>query len=458
MPNTSLAPTPTIGPALPIMSAWTAVAVATTIHNGTYTNEALFFVVMAVAILTLAVISQNVVPNARQRHWAITIPIAVSAFVSVYFPAGTSGSGLFFAAARGLTTATATIVLLWLVLRLGHTRFVASVILIALTAAGAAMVHASPRPAVDVWYMLQAATNASVHGHNIYTVRWTSGIPSEIRNEFVYLPGSAVVLTPFHVLFGDVRFGILAALAGTAFLLMRMTPNPVNVFLPCLLLLYPKAFFGVEQSWVDPLLLFFLCLAAYFVVTNRANFAILAFIAALTCKQTAWVVLPLAFCWRGFGWRRSAISAAGALVFVTPWIIASPRAFYESAIRYNLFLPVRRDALSLYAAASRHGFRPNSVITACVVLAAIVLTLKRTPLDTAQFVLGAAFVMAVFNVTDKLAFFNEWCLVASLMVVALVLVEAQPPQGDGRPSAEQLVPINSPPPLYRPEDQIEVVA
>jgi hypothetical protein len=48
------------------------------------------------------------------------------------------------------------------------------------------------------------------------------------------------------------------------------------------------------------------------------------------------------------------------------------------------------------------------------------LVIWRLPRDAYGFLLGSAVVMAVFNLTNKQSFFNEWALAAGLALAALV--------------------------------------
>lgn len=424
----------TIGLELALVGAWSAVGFAISLAYGNifgnqpvvglatggYSNEAFIVVSSAVLVLVLVALGRVQPAGGDQHRWAIAVALGVAVFAAVFFPAGIFGHGTPFALSRALTAMAAVSGALWVVLRLGWERRIAAVVVMVMVGAGAAMIIASPKPAIDDWYMLQAATTGLSHGHNIYTVPWSAGIPGESSNVFVYLPGSAVLLWPFHLLFGDVRFGILAVMGVTALLLIRLARPAVLSFAGCLVLLYPRALFGLEQSWIDVLVLCGICSTVYLVRTGRAQWAIFTFAACLTFKQTAWIVLPLAMFWRPFGWRRASIAALAAAAFIAPWAITAPHAFYEGAFRYNFSLPYRPDSLSLYSTAMRHGLTLSLAVPAIGTAVAIGVSVWRIPPTTQGFALSAALVMGVFNVLNKLSFYNEWELSAGLIVLALV--------------------------------------
>jgi hypothetical protein len=398
-------------------------------------------------VLVVTASVQRLVPSGGpSRVVAAAGAVAVLAGL-VDADAGIYGSGPALGISRVLTAAAAAVVATWLVFELGRARAVAAGVVVAMTAAGIAMVVSSPRPPIDVWFMLQAAGTSLSHGHDIYTSHWTSGVAFEQSDGFAYLPGAAVALWPFHALLGDVRYGLLAAMALTAVILVQVRARSSGVLLGVLVLLFPRALFGLEQSWVDPLVLLAVCATAWAVSRGRPGWAVLCFAACLTCKQQAWVMLPLAFVWRDFGWRRAALSAGAAGAFCAPWVLADPHAFWRGAVTYNLDLPARLDSLSLYRVALAVGWEPGVAVVAALTLGAVALAWWRLPRDTYGFLLGSAMVMAVFNLANKQSFFNEWQLAAGLVLAAVVFGPERPVPGLAIPDAHLdavAVPVSGP--------------
>src|SRR5689334_23230744 len=73
-------------------------------------------------------------------------------------------------------------------------------------AAAATAVVSSPRPRIDVWVVLQQASDALGHLENFYGLRWT-GSPG-LPDAFPYLPWTVVLLAPGRWLAGDVRWAL----------------------------------------------------------------------------------------------------------------------------------------------------------------------------------------------------------------------------------------------------------
>ncbi len=392
------------------------------ITNGAYSSEAIVLVTVGTSLFVLCAARRS----APARSWSpmATVVAGAAVLLGFHYAAAIYGSGPALTVSRVITSVVTVVVAAWMILDLPRRELVTYIAIVLMTAAGVAMVISSPKPVIDVWTMLQTAGQGLSHGHNIYTIRWTTGAAFEQSNGFAYLPGSAVLLWPFHALFGDVRYGLLAAMAVTAVLLARVRARSSLVFLGAFVMLYSKTMFGLEQSWVDPLVLGAVCAAAYAVVRGRHGWAVIAFAVCLACKQQAWLLLPLAFFWKDFGWRRAALSAAGAGAFIVPWIVTAPHAFYRGAIAYNLDLRPRYDSLSLFTTALRHGWSPGFAVLSAATLGAMALAVWRLPRDTYGFLLGSAVVMAVFNLANKQSFFNEWALAAGLALAALVFAPA----------------------------------
>jgi hypothetical protein len=293
--------------------------------------------------------------------------------------------------------------------------------------------------------MYQAASRALLHGADIYGTHWNSGMPGQVVNGFSYLPGSAVLLAPFNWLFGDVRYGLIAATAVAAWVAFRLNKGPHAWILASMVLVFPKSTYGIVQSWNDPLLLGLVIVFVALVVSHRRNLALLAFIAVLASKQYGWFLIPMAAVWPAFGWRRTGTAIAGAIAFTLPWALVDLGQFWHSVVTYPLHVPPRWDSLSLYSLGLRHGLHPSVAILGAATLLAILLSLVVLPRDAFGFSAGAAVVLSTFMLFDKLAFYNEWWLVSGLVVLTAIF-----PPGDyeGSTLVDRLQRLGTAP--YRP--------
>ena len=133
------------------------------------------------------------------------------------------------------------------------------VLLVGFAAGCVATIRASPRPAIDVWYLVQHASDCIVRGCNPYTMR-TPQAPG-LQDGFPYLPMTALLLAPFRWILHDVRYGEATAIVVAAVVLRRCGTGR-TVRLAPLLLAVPGLFFQVEQAWTESLLLTLLVGAA----------------------------------------------------------------------------------------------------------------------------------------------------------------------------------------------------
>lgn len=116
-----------------------------------------------------------------------------------------------------------------------------------------ALLVASPRPDIDVWYLAQHASRCIAHGCDPYSM-FTPQSP-EVKTGFSYLPGAALVATPFYLVFGETRYAEIAALALSAVMLAGVAPGRAGRLAGALILCVPGTLVGIEVAWNDPLLL-----------------------------------------------------------------------------------------------------------------------------------------------------------------------------------------------------------
>ncbi len=425
-----------------MLVAWCAIGLGASISHGTYNPFAVAAVTVGVGFLLFASWS-------ARRHAVVTEayarPVLVLAGALLVFCAAIFPARKYVPVDAEVLPSwiTGFCALAWSLMAMGllpkGRRWLYS-LLVLMGLAGVLMIISNRQPAIDDWYMSQAAARGLSHFEDIYTIRWTGHhLGGQASNLYAYLPGSALFVWPFHIVFGDVRYGVLAALLATSIILIRSSARPMVSMLGCLVLLYPKALFGLEQSWIDPIVALGLCGAAVAAHRHRYNWAMAGLILALVCKQQAWLVMPLVFLWKDFGVRRASLSALIAGGFSLLWAIPNHRAFTFDVFRYQLMLPPRGNSLSVFTFFFRQGLQPPLAVLALAVLAAYAIAFWRLPRNAYGFLLGSALVECLFNIANKQSFFNEWQLAATLIVAAVVLGQA----GDG-PGLEQISAAQAP--------------
>ncbi|MGF7234025.1 MAG: glycosyltransferase 87 family protein, partial [Frankia sp.] len=316
-------------------------------------------------------------------------------------------------------------------------------------AAGLCMIIAAPAPRIDVWHLLQVSSRGLVDGRDMYRQQWAPSAAAHqaagggLLDVYPYLPGSSVLLAPFRLLFGDVRYGLLAASTAAAVAVRRLSltgpgaragAGVAAVGAPLLVLLFPESTYALQQSWTEPLLVAALAGMVWAVRTGRTRLAVFALAAALASKQHIVLVLPVAAAWPAFGPRRTAAATGLAAAFVAPWVIAGPRDFWHDAVVTNLNYRVLDDSLSIPGWLHHFGLNPGFGLTAVALALAYRLAWRARGTATG-FAGGSGLVIVALDLTNKQTFFNHYTLAMGLVAIALAAHGSAPSSGDVTASA-----------------------
>ncbi|WP_270889112.1 hypothetical protein [Pedococcus sp. 5OH_020] len=336
----------------------------------------------------------------------------------------------------------------------GRARAAEAVAVATYAACAATAVLSSPRPRIDVWVTLQQAADALLEGRNFYAMTWT-GSPG-IQDAFTYLPWTAVLLAPGRWLLGDVRWALafwtLLCVGGVWLLGRRPGPGQASPApLPStrapvgapggwawraaaatsVLLFAPGTLTQLDQAWTEPLLLAGLVAWAALVHRGQGWWAVVPLALACASKQHLALLLPVLLVWRPFGWRRTLVTGALTGVLLLPWVVAGPGDFVHDTITLLLSFHPIRFANTLYLLAlNTFGVTLPFYVTGVVVLgtlAAVTSTVWRRQPPMGPVLRWLALVLLVANLVNKQAFYNQFWLVGSLVVVSLVVEAAQEP-------------------------------
>jgi hypothetical protein len=299
-------------------------------------------------------------------------------------------------------------------------------------AAAATAVVSSPRPRIDVWVVLQQASDALGHLENFYGLRWT-GSPG-LPDAFPYLPWTVVLLAPGRWLAGDVRWALavwtLVAVAAAVLLTRsarddRDRPGWTAAVVASLLLLAPGTLTQLDQAWTEPLLLAGIACWAVLVRRGHAWWAVLPLALVCASKQHLALLLPVLLVWRPFGWHRAVATGALTGLLVAPWFLADPAHFVHDTVTLLVSFHPIKFANTLYLLAlNTFGVTLPFVVAGFVVLgtlAAVCVTVWRRQPDLGSLLRWLALVLLVANLVNKQAFYNQFWFVGALVVLSLAL-------------------------------------
>ncbi len=297
---------------------------------------------------------------------------------------------------------------------------------------GAVAVLGDPAPRIDVWVVLQQGADALGRGHNVYTQQWTNS--PGVQDFFPYLPWMGVLTAPGRWVAGDVRWMLLlwslVLLAGLWALSGGRVARTAAV--SAVLVLAPGTLTQVDQAWTEPVLAALLVWFAALVHRGRAWWAVVPLALACASKQHLVLLVPMLLLWRPFGWRRTLVAGGAAGVLVLPWLLADPEAFVGDTVTTLLsFHPIRFANTWYLYFLNEHEVTLPFAVTGLVMLAAVaasVWALWRRQPGVAEVLRWMALVLAVANLVNKQAFYNQFWLVGALVAASLVV---------GRPSAAE---------------------
>jgi hypothetical protein len=368
-------------------------------------------------------------PAATAVALAATALVTLTVPAFTYLPPGTAGTVRTLFAGAALVAA-ATQLLPWrhaadagLLVAVGC-YLIATVLL----------VHGDPAPRIDVWFTLQGAADALVHGGNPYTQVWIG--PPGVMQAFTYLPWMAVLLAPGRWLAGDVRWALAAVTVAAALTVRAFGTRPSFGFgnaaraagggaaagMAALLLLLPGTATQVEQAWTEPLLLACLVGAGLALTRDRLLPAAVLLALALASKQHIVLLLPVLAAWPRVGPRRVLIAGGLAGLLTAPFVLADPAAMWHDTISLLVNFPPLKFADTLFIAALNElHWLPPFWLTGALVLAtvgSVSWTVHRRNPGVGEALRWCALVLLVANLLNKQAFYNQYWLVLGLLVAS----------------------------------------
>ncbi|BBH17077.1 hypothetical protein Back2_13640 [Nocardioides baekrokdamisoli] len=306
---------------------------------------------------------------------------------------------------------------------------------LAVAAATVTLLHA---PIVmDVGVFLRGSADALLHGHDPYSLTFTSPYPAA-GNRLFYspqvvsgttldfgfpYPPPALISAVVGFVLGDVRLGGLIALVIAAVVLIRYVGLRGG-----LILLLPGTLFVLSNFWVEPVSILLLVLTV--VGASRGSRWTPVWLGLLLVSKQYFVVaapllillLPTARAYAGGLRRFSSLTVATAVLALAPFLAWDPAGFWRSVVRLQFLQPFRADSSSALVWSVNHwGWPPSSTYGWLPLVGGFITALIvawRAPRTPAAFALGVGFSLLVLITLGKQAFANYFFLVEAAVVVA----------------------------------------
>ena len=303
--------------------------------------------------------------------------------------------------------------------------------------AGAWMIHASPKPVIDVYLFQQTSSSALLQGRDPYVLRppyldanmgfYGAALVKngKLNISNPYPPLSIYLSFIGYALAGDIRYSLLAAIMVTGLLMVFLRPGREALLAAYIFLFMPRLYYVLEQSWTEPLVLL-LAVAVVWCAIHRPAWKFLALGLMIASKQYLVFLSPLIFLLIPPGspkrvWVRSSGWAVGSAFVVTaPLAFWNFPAFFWDVGLAQWYQVSRIDSLSFAAVYARvFGQFPSQIIPFFVLAVVLFLLWRYGERSAAGFVSGLALGLGLFFAFSKQAFCNYYFLVFGLFCCAL---------------------------------------
>lgn len=208
----------------------------------------------------------------------------------------------------------------------------------------------TPIPHIDVYYVLDGATEYLLQGINPYNAEYPDiyGGALGYTPDFVYWPGLLYPAILMKLLHWDVRYTHVFSLMATVLLFCRFYPQYARF--SALWLMMPIGFFVLEQTWLDTLMLPYVLLLIVGIKRQSLPMTAISLGYLAASRQTNLVLFAiiLAYLWknRAFLFKVCFWAALVAIALFAPFWLWNFPAFIETTVLQVLQYRPSWDSLS----------------------------------------------------------------------------------------------------------------
>lgn len=192
------------------------------------------------------------------------------------------------------------------------------------------LLFTSPNPAIDTFVeMKEAPKILFIEGKNPYTTNMTQVYGKSQPNPYSYLPGPLFLVAPFAILLEEPRilFFISEFIAGI--LIYKLSIKSIARIILLIYFYNPVSLFILESSWLEPLIIMLIVLVILLIRQKKFVLSGVIMGVVLSIKQNL-IFLPFFIIKSKIATIKTVlISIICLFLIITPFIIWSPKAFYE---------------------------------------------------------------------------------------------------------------------------------
>ncbi|OGD86149.1 hypothetical protein A2164_01565 [Candidatus Curtissbacteria bacterium RBG_13_35_7] len=296
------------------------------------------------------------------------------------------------------------------------------------------VIISSPHPNIDVYDQLKNGAKYLLQLKNPYQQTYPVIYPNHIPLFYGYLPSSIFIMIPFVKLLEEPRYAHILSDIGSALIfywLLKKTSKKESAIktqelVPLIFLYNPSSLFVIEQSWLDPVVQFFLFFFIYLYLQNKKS--IIPFIVlgiTLTIKETLVLIIPSLILKLNYQFKQLFFTILVCLVIILPFFFWSPKDFIQDTMTagfnplYNT-APIKHSLNFTGFSYQTFGRDLSNFLRISAVVPISALIFIRSKRNFLGFFYS--FVIFLFTVTlfFTQAFLNYYTLINSLILLLLV--------------------------------------
>ncbi len=295
------------------------------------------------------------------------------------------------------------------------------------------MVWSSPAPLIDVYGIQKLAPKSILDGHSPYSVEYHFSWEKVPLSAYTYGPFNIYLNFASFLLAADPRYVQMIAEIGVGLLIYLILGknkwtdhrSVIAEILSLIFLFSPRALFILEQSWIDPTVVFLLTLFTYLLFVWRKQtlgYAVLGL--AIATKQYTILVIPFLY-FSGLLKLRNLLTIFIVVLLVSlPFIVWSLKDFVSDVVLFSIFIyPSRYDSLSWNSFV--HNFTGYDIPKVLIIFMEIVLfwflVKKQNKFVGSQVILNTGILLLFTFLVYRIAFINYYYLAASIVFISLVM-------------------------------------
>lgn len=292
-------------------------------------------------------------------------------------------------------------------------------------------IQSVPKPNNDVWVFHTDSAIALEKGINPYSLSFPNiyypdvwvYAPEVVHEDrllfgYPYPPVTLLLVSLGHIVAGDARYAMLAAMTITGVLIVLLRPDRIGMLIAAVLLCTPIALFVLELGWTEPLQAMLLAITIVCGIYKPRWLGIpLGFlIAAKQYLPATLFLIGLITTSRRDILRTLSITLLTALVITLPLALWDIKTFTHSVITLQLHQPFRKDALS-FLNLWRAG-RIDWVGPSWVAFVALAVSVGLCYWRRVRFAASIALMFFMFFAFNKQAFANYYYFIIAALCIA----------------------------------------